>query len=56
MTAPRSDSQPNTGGTFEEKLARARSRDPLDEVEQARRRGWPDRWPASTSSTTDDGN
>jgi hypothetical protein len=44
MTAPRSDSQPNTE-TFESKLRRAQTRDPLDTVEQNRLAGHPDRRP-----------
>jgi hypothetical protein len=51
MTYP--DSQPNTEGTFDEKIARAEQLDPLAQVEADYRAGWPDRWPNVTAPDAD---
>jgi len=53
MTTPQSPS--TAAESFEEKLAHAQQRDPLDEVEQARRDGWPDRWPNNLGGSTNQG-
>ena len=51
MTTPTpQDSQPIPGGTFEQKLAAAMARDPLDEVERDLRAGLPNRYGTANST------